>query len=214
MSPLNLIVRTATVTAVLGCLLIAPQTANALPNPLITVDENGNGTLLFPGGSPIPTHGVLQADPGPGGLSSVMTYNLLGPPSLVAGDVLLTEGVGGPVFDVVRFNPAGTGSPSYAASLLFYSDNVDGFDALADTPSPPGSFYTNTITIPELGTELDNGAIYTPTAGEPGFVAGFSVTYDLISDVPEPPSWSLLGVALIGLLGARSAGRYGLAPAA
>ena len=62
----------------------------------------------------------------------------MGPPSLVAGDVLLQDGIGGPILDVVRFNPAGNGgNPDYHASLLFYSDNVDGFDALADTSSPP-----------------------------------------------------------------------------
>src|SRR5262249_5055818 len=36
------------------------------------------------GAAPIPTTGVLQADPGFGGLSSVLTYNLLGHPSLGA----------------------------------------------------------------------------------------------------------------------------------
>ena len=176
--------------------------------PLITVDENGNGRLDFSGcGSGITAlHGVLQADPGPGGLSSVLTYNLLGPPSLVAGDVLLVDPDGN-FLDVVRFNPAGTGNPSYPASLLFYSDNTDGFDALADTPSPPLAFYTNMLRIPEIGTETSNGAIYTPLAGQPGFVAGFTVTYDLISDgvtpAPEPTSMTLLGIGLAGLLVAR-----------
>src|SRR5262245_19012686 len=136
---------------------VGQVTAAPVPNPLISVDENGNGTLLFPGGQPIPTQGVLMPDPGPGGLSSVLTYNLLGPPALVAGDVLLQE-AGGQLFDVVRFNPAGTGgNPAYPASLLFYSDNTDGFDALSDTPSPPTAFYTNTITIPEVGPEGANG---------------------------------------------------------
>jgi hypothetical protein len=180
--------------------------------PVITVDENGHGTLDFSVGGGCGTGviatstGVLQADPGPGGLASVLTYNLLGPPSLVAGDVLLTDSGG--LQDVVRFNPAGTGSPGYAASLLFYSDNLDGFDALGDTPSPPLAFYTNQVVIPEVGTETDNGAIYTPLAGQPGFVAGFNVTYDLISDgkgvpTPEPSSMTLLGLGLASLLVAR-----------
>src|SRR6516165_8324985 len=80
-------------------------------NPLITVDERGSGSLLFPGAPPIPTHGVLAVDPGPGGLAAALTYNLLGPPGLVAGDVFLLEGT--VVSDVIRFNPAGTGSAGY-----------------------------------------------------------------------------------------------------
>jgi hypothetical protein len=123
----------------------------------------GTGLSLFAGGAPFVMPFALQSDPGPGGLASVLTYDLLGPPSLVAGDVLLQDGAGGPILDVIRFNPAGTGGAAYPASLLFYSDNVDGFDSLGDTSSPPGAFYTNTVTILEVGSEGDNGAFYAPT---------------------------------------------------
>jgi hypothetical protein len=45
----------------------------------------------------------------------------------------------------------------------------------------------------ELGPEGDNGFVYTPTANQPGFVLGFSVTYDIISDAPVPePTTALL----------------------
>jgi hypothetical protein len=183
----------------LAVMLLCSSCVFADLNPLITVDENGNGTLLFPGGSPIPTHGVLAPDPGPGGLAAALTYNLLGPPALVAGDVFLLEGTA--VSEVIRFNPAGTGNPGYPASLLFYSvnDDVDHPPNIADTGLPT-AFYTNQVVLPEViipGGE--GGAIYTPNDSQPGFVPGFSVTYRLISDTPEPNTIVVATVA--GVLG-------------
>jgi hypothetical protein len=175
--------------------------------PIIVVDENGNGAIDFrPGGPLFLTPGVLRADPGPGGLPSVLTYDLLSPPGLVAGDLLLMEGVGGPFRDVIRFNPAGTGSAGYRASLLFYSDNTDGYDSLGDTPGAPSQIYTNARVTLEIGTEGNNGAIYTPGPADPGFVPGFAVTYSFVSDgsasaIPEPRSLVMGGIAAaIGLV--------------
>jgi hypothetical protein len=159
----------------------------------ITADEFGNGTLTNSSGF----SGILPSsfanDPGPGGLSNVLTYNLLNPPGLTLGDVLITES--GTLLDVVRFNSTDGGT------LLFYSDNIDGFDSPADTSGPPSSFYANRITLSEL-----NGIVtYTPIQGQPGFVGGAAgpVTYILNSDapVPEPSSMTLMATGLLAGIG-------------
>jgi hypothetical protein len=174
--------------------------------PTITVDELGVGTIQFTGGLPAPLPGVLAPDPGPGGLTSALTYNLLGPPSLVAGDVILVEPGGvGLITDILRFNPAGTGgNPAYPASLVFYSDVFDGRNSLADTGFPTAS-YANTASFIETGLEGGmSGFLYTPTANQPGFVPGFTVTYNFVSDpaaVPEPASLIMAGTASVVGLG-------------
>jgi hypothetical protein len=168
-------------TVAAGLALSQPATAVT-----ITVDENGNGGLPF----------SLRNDPGPGGLPGVLTYSLGGSFSgMIPGDVLMADALvpGGFVLsDVVRFNL----DPILGPTLVFYSDNVDGFDSRADTPTPPQAFYANSITIPEVGLEGNNGAVYTPFVGQPGSVPGMAVTYNLISDVPGP----IVGAGLPALI--------------
>ena len=62
------------------------------------------------------------------------------------------------------------------------------------------ALYTNTLTVTEVGAEGANGFTYTPTAGQPGFVAGAAgpVTYVIISDSPAPEPASI-GLMLAGL---------------
>ncbi|HEV2362613.1 MAG TPA: PEPxxWA-CTERM sorting domain-containing protein [Caulobacteraceae bacterium] len=185
--------------AALTTLCLAATAHATVFSVTLTMDENGHGTFTNTSGFHATLASGLQNDPGPGGLSDVLTYDLLNPPGLTAGDVLINEaGVG--LDDVVRFNPGETGPGGGTGSLVFYSNPIDGgLDSKADTPSPPGAFYTNTITLDEVKGRV----VYTPTSGEPGFVAGAGgpVTYVLISDsVPEPASWALmmLGVAAAG----------------
>lgn len=161
-------------------LVAIPAFAGAIT---ITIDENGNGRPY-----------TIGTDPGPGGLGGVLIYTL--PFTGVQGDVLLSEG--GTFLDLIRFNGDGT--------AIFYSDNVDGFDSIGDTSGPPGSLYTNKVTIAEVGAEGNNGATYTPAANQPGYGnADFTVTYHFISDgsaVPEPSSLWLMAGGL-GMLSTR-----------
>jgi len=161
-------------------------TAKAVPTPLtLNFNETGNGTS-----SPA----FFSNDPGPGGLNNVLTYNL--PFTGVQGDIFVQEPGSGVVLDVIRFNGNGT--------VIFYSDNVAGFDSIADTPSPPESNYSNTVTVNELGSEGNNGFVYTPTVGQPGYNSSNpSTTYDIISDSPAVPDQGttcvLLGIGIAGL---------------
>jgi hypothetical protein len=176
---------------VLGCAYAI--TAASSFAQIYTFDEFGNSSGL--GISP----GILQPDPsGAIGLPvPVLVYNLSF--SVIPGDVVLSEPPSpvapGPS-DVVRFwNPTG-GGPS---QIIFYSDfsATDPADSPADTGMPSGAMPL-LVTIPEIGPEGNNGAIYTPTPNQPGFILSTAVppaTYNIISDVPEPGTLALAFLA-------------------
>jgi len=185
-------------TALLAVTAALTAGAATLGNPTITVDENGNGTIQFPGGPISSLLDFLAPDRGPGGLSSALTYNLGGPPSLITGDLLVQEPGMDMLSEIIRFNLGGSGISNTAASLVFYSDNGDGVDSLADTGFPT-ALSSNTVSLREIGPEGANGLVYTPTANQPGYISGFAVTYVITSDsdsaVPEPASISLFALA-------------------
>ena len=167
-----------------------PQVGQAQTPALITVDEYGNGSLFIIG--PFNMPGTVQADPGPGGATNALTYNLQGPPGLIAGDLLITDICVTCISEVIRFNPAGTGSPGYAASLVFYS--TDALGSLADTV--PTALYTNAATAMEGANGV---TFYTPLATQPGFVPGFAVEYQIISAAAAVPG-PIAGAGLPGLI--------------
>jgi len=95
----------------------------------VSIDENGNGQLTNSAGFSGAMQFALQADPGPGGLASALTYSLLNPPGLVAGDLILLD----PsllVSDIIRFNPDESIAGAVGA-IVFYS--ILGEGSLADT---------------------------------------------------------------------------------
>ena len=191
---------------VLAQLLIAGALSSVGVFPLaaatvvtINFDENGHGSYTI-NNVTTPLSFSLAQDPGPGGLANVLIYSGL-PLAGVQGDLGLNDAdFGGNTLDYIRWNGNGT--------IAFYSDNVDGADALADTPSPPSSFYTNLVKIAEVGPEGNNGAVWQPSAGQPGFGnSDFTFVYNITSDstVPEPGSLALvpLGLIALGLLARR-----------
>lgn len=187
-----------TVLCGIACALAVSASAQAVVQ--FAVDERGHGALS--GFGPAQYYqGTLAADPGPGGFASVLTYSVplgIPPDQQFQGDVLLQDGVGGPILDVFRFEATADGS----ANLVVYSDDVDADNLLGDTLGPPGALFPNTVTILETGSENLNGGLYHPGAGQPGDLSNFGVdiTYSLVSDgfvpVPEPSTWALM---LIGL---------------
>jgi hypothetical protein len=122
---------------------------------------------------------------------------MLNPPGLVAGDLLLTDGAG--VSDIIRFDPTIFFGGS-TGGAFFYS--LPGGGQLADI-GLPGSYLPNVFSIAEV---LAGPTLYTPTAGQPGFVSGAAgpVTYQITSGaVPEPGTWLLFGSAMAVLIARR-----------
>src|ERR1700730_15055677 len=99
--------------------------------------------------------GVLAADPLNGNKMALM-YTL--PFNVTAGDLTILEPQAS-IDDLLRFENGN--------QLFFYSGNTDGSDSLADVGIPT-NLQTNTFQITEGGSEGNNGALWSPSMGQPG----------------------------------------------
>jgi len=153
--------------------------------PIVTIDENGNGTNW----NGVPLNWFKGQDPAPGGLPDALIYVQLGFAG-EQGDLIILEPEGG-YSDIVRFNGDG--------SIVFYSDReLDSGEPpeLADTGFPT-ALYPNQVTMLEVGSEGNNWVDYMPQPGQPGFEPGMEgLTYHIISDIPEPATMTLLALGL------------------
>jgi hypothetical protein len=79
--------------AVAALALVPVQLAQAQAQFTVHIfaDETGKGTFTNSNGLNQSLSSSMAADPGPGGLSSALTFDLLNPPGLTAGDVFLLE---------------------------------------------------------------------------------------------------------------------------
>jgi hypothetical protein len=154
---------------------------------VVTFDENGHSSF---GGAALPF--AVGPDPSGGIAANVLIYTL--PFVVTPGDIGLIENTNSTslnLSDVVRFfTPAGANN----SEIIFYSD-VEATEPppldLADTGLPQTS--STTIFIPEIGPDNNNGATWTPVAGEAGSApTGLSIQYNIISDVPEPGTLTLV----------------------
>ena len=183
--------------------MLCIQTLHAQNSMLVKIDENGVGTVQFPGALPVTLQSlgniVDPFDPTSG--IKPLAYNFAGTTGFapVDGDVIVTEPTTipppQPFSDILRFEHG---------LLLVYSELQEPLEPLqlADV-GLPSLFQGNKILAPETGSEPGlNGLFgYVPAAGQPGLLpaAAGPVAYDFISDptpVPEPSS--LLALLPVG----------------
>ena len=153
---------------------------------MLTVDEMGNGSFIDDNNNRTNFKGALGPDPSGGLLGNVLVYTLPVNPTK-NGDVVLREPNTSSDSDILRF---------VGNKLVFYSDNDDmNTDKdIADTGTPQEQM--GAIVKTETGNEgTPQGATYTPGMGDPGFVQG--ITYQFVSEVPEPAPIALVSTSLL-----------------
>ena len=151
-------------------------------------DENCNGTVVTGGGS-AKLDCQMWKDPTSG--TTTALYRLPGAlGSLTSGDFRVLESPAlGDFSDVLRFNQD-------LGGVFVFSDN-DGAADMADVGIPVVDIthpFVQDFEVSLGGNK--NGVSYNPGSGNPGFQPGNDVTYNFVSDTPEPATYLLLAVPL------------------
>lgn len=181
--------------AMAACLLSINSRAQGW---LVTLDEFGNGSYLT-NGVVTPFYGQLLPDPSGMLAGPVLVYTL--PFNFQqTGDYYMTntqEPFTIPLTnsDVVRFWGVN--------QVIFYSDTNDVDDVAEADTGLPATLLTPNVGLLETGVEggFQDG-IHQTIPGDPGFaglVGGLGITYDFISDVPEPNPLLLGAAGFAGL---------------
>jgi hypothetical protein len=162
---------------------------------IITFDENGKGA--FDDGRTL-DYGIGDAGVDPVPLPTLFYYL---PFPVVQGDVAVLEPGTNLVSDVLRF----TTDPAINASRVYIYSDMESTDITKDLADVgiPQLGGTNVAIVFERGLEGGlNGVTWVPTGNLPGgSPAGAApITYNFISDVPEPATVCLLGLGALSLI--------------
>jgi hypothetical protein len=180
------------VSSINALFLVAQSATAQCPDRAFTIGESSGSVRYTVCGVTTALEQAITNDPGPGGLSNVLAYDIFDS-LIVGGDVLLKDVGTNTISDVLRFDPGSRAPLFFGATLYFYSLSGPGFSNPADIGFPT-AFNTNTVTIQE-------GSPYIPTAGQPGFPTdGGIVSYGFVSDATPEPGTFLLATIGIGLL--------------
>jgi hypothetical protein len=176
--------------------------ALAAPTLFIYVDEWGNASGTDGQGflGDDPTLGVSNWD--------VLIFNL--PFKGTPGDLQVYEQRDGrKLADIIRFTGQG--------QMIFYSNDANGLDEPANTPTPPQNAWPvgamNAAQVDMTGSGADGSAVYVPRAGQPGWnVSGPSYTILFgvqLPSVPEPATVVLMTLGGLAVLLRRRGRRSG-----
>ena len=181
---------TKLLVVVAGIATFAATTGLAQPYSNETWNVDENGPALLQGGQLVGySNGTNKFDPISG---LVGWYYPLGAQS-TPGDVVLLESTNG-ASDLLRFDGQG---------VFFFSDLEPGEvnPDHADVPVLPPWNTTNYVILNEVGPEGNNGALYVPSQGLPGYdLSGLfpGLKYNIISDSPVVPEPNTVAVAMTG----------------